>query len=287
MNDKKYLSDVYQQYIGGALSKKNLEGRLYKYLLDNLDRYRLFDRDQDQWSEFLSWLYPRLSRAIDIYRDQGSSFDAYIAGLVYNASREYRCREADRNMTEYVCWRAKAEEMRLHENEPEYQEPRKNVSIPDDIHPRQVLFLLLKSYYYVSDEFAGQVAKAIGMEAEVVITMIDELRDRRARRQAELVDLLERIQCQHYRCLAYEKRMIAAHPGTEYREKMKDRFERAKKRLHNMKRRLGKVQTSASNRMIAEILGIPKGTVDSGLSKIKNHLAASEDPALRCNPAGV
>jgi DNA-directed RNA polymerase specialized sigma24 family protein len=37
-----------------------------------------------------------------------------------------------------------------------------------------------------------------------------------------------------------------------------------------MKKRLGKMRTAASNRMIAEVLGVPLGTVDSSLYAIKN-----------------
>jgi DNA-binding MarR family transcriptional regulator len=233
----------------------------------------MFNGNSERWNEFLSWLYPRLSRAIDLYRNLGSSFDAYITGLVNSAAREYRCRESDHNVTEYVCWRAKAEETTLYENEPEYLEERKSISIPDDLNPKQILFLLLKAYFFVSDEFVEQVAKAIKMDVSEIHGLIDELRKRRSEKEAEIMDLRERIHCQHYRCLAYEKRMNNAQPGTELYEKMKNRLERARKRYKTMKKRLGGKRMSASNRMIAEILGIPRGTVDSSLFAIKNRFA--------------
>jgi hypothetical protein len=104
--------------------------------------------------------------------------------------------------------------------------------------------------------------------------MIDELRKRRSEKEAEIMDLRERIHCQHYRCLAYEKRMLNTQPGTEHREKMRMRLERAKKRYKTMRKRLCGMRMSASNRMITEILGIPRGTVDSSLFTIKNRLAS-------------
>jgi hypothetical protein len=51
---------------------------------------------------------------------------------------------------------------------------------------------------------------------------------------------------------------------------MKNRFERARKRFYTMRKRLEGMRLSASNRMIAEVLGIPRGTVDSSLFAIKN-----------------
>jgi len=271
------LSDFYRLYIEGNLPKKIFEGRIFQHLLNNFEKFRMFNGDRERWNDFLSWLYPRFARAIDLYRDLGSSFDAYITGLVNSAAREYRFRETDHNITEYVCWRAKAEENMLFENEPEYLEEKKAVPIPDDINPKQVLFLLLKSYFFVTNEFVEQVAKAIGMDASVVQGMIDELRKRRSEKEAEIMDLKERIHCQHYRCLAYEKRMLNAQPGTEHHEMMKRRLERAKKRYKTMRKRLCGMRMSASNRMIADILGIPRGTVDSSLFAIRNRLASGLD----------
>ena len=273
MKRRKPLSELYQLYVTGNLSKKDFEGRIFKYLLDNFKRYRLFDKNRDRWEEFLSWLYPRFARAIDLYRDMGSSFDAYISGLVHGASREYRCREADHRMTEYICWQARAEEMLVCENESEYPESHDDISIPEGIKPRQVLLLLLKSYYRVPEEYVKRVACAIGMDSGLVINMVDELKKRRSEREAKIVNYRERLHCQHYRCLAYQKRMTVAQPGTEYYERMKGRLERAERRYLTMKNRLGGMRLDASNQMIAEILGIPKGTVDSSLFRIKNHLA--------------
>ena len=248
---------------------------MFKYLLDNFERYRVVEGNKSRWNEFLSWLYPRLARAIDLYRDIGSSFDAYITSLVHSAAKEYRCREADHRITEYACWQARAEEMSVCESECEYLESCEDISIPSGIKPKHVLLLLLKSYYLVSDEFVSRVAGAIGMKTEAIMKMIYELKKLRCEREIEILNLRDRLYCQHYRCLAYQKRMSAAQPGTDYYKKMEDRCERARKRFYTMKKRLGKMRVDASNRMIADVIGIPKGTVDSGLFAIKNYLAST------------
>jgi len=273
MMGEKSLSDLYQLYAKGEIPKKDVEGRMFLYLLENCERYNLFDGNRDRWEEFLSWAYPRFSKAIDQYRDLGSSFDAYITSLVHYAAREYRSREADHYITEYACWKAKAEEMRLLESEREYGENRKEVFIPGDINPRQVLFLLLKSYYFVTDDFVGKVAKTIGMSSESIESLIDKLRKQRSVQEVKILEMREHLYCQYYRCLAYQKRMTSAQPGTDYHEMMVCRLERARKRYDTMKKRLGKMRMAASNRMIAELLGIPKGTVDSSLFAIKSYLA--------------
>ena len=108
MKCEKPLSDLYQEYVMCKIRKKELEGKIFQYLLDNQERFHIFKGNSDRWNEYLSWLYSRLSRAIDLYRDMGSSFDAYITSLVHRAAKEYRCRETDHYVTEYTCWQARA-----------------------------------------------------------------------------------------------------------------------------------------------------------------------------------
>ena len=266
------LSGLYQMYAMNNLSRRNLEVKIFQYLLDNYKRFRLFNKNKDRWNEFISWLYPRLGKAIDRYTELGSSFDTYIIGLVHNAAREYRCRESEHYMAEYICWKAMAEDMLIQEKEPEYSEGHNDISLPKDIYPRQILFLLLKSYYFVTDEFAERVSRTIGMEFTVVKAMIDELRNKRSRKEAEILSLRERVHSQHYRCLKFQKRLEGIQAGTEYHTKMKERWERARRRFCAMRKRLRGMSVSPSNRLIAEVMGIPQGTIDSGLFSIKNRL---------------
>ena len=284
MKSQRPLTDLYNSYVSGNLPKKELEGRIFEYLLNNYDKYRVFSGDTDRWNEFISWLFPRVRRAIDSYRDMGSTFEAYINCLVHRTSMEYRNRETDHRITEYVFWQARAEEMNVCETEIEYMEAPKKFFVPEGINPRQILLLLLKSYYFVSEEYVMKVAQAIGVQAKVIQNMIEKIKNMRADREAEILELRERIYCQHYRCLAYQKRMNVSQQGTVYYERMKDRFERATKRFFTMKKRLGGMRLDASNRMIAEVIGISKGTVDSALFALRNQLSSSAFDQYREKP---
>ena len=270
MKSDNTLVNLYQLYETGNMSKKDLEGRIFRYLFDNFKRYRVLSGNRDQWEDFLGWAYPRLVKAIDLYKNQGSSFDAYITGLVYCASKEYRNREIEHCLTEYECWKVKAEEVFLRENEPEYSGQKKELLIPEGIKPRQILFLLLKSYFFVTDDFVEKIALAIGINPEVIWSLIEELKKMSSKKENEIYNLRERIHSQHYRCLAYQKRLSYVLPGTEYYTRLNDRLERARKRFHSMRKRLKGIRMGATNKMIAKVLGIPKGTVDTALSVVKN-----------------
>lgn len=297
MMQERPLTLLFKQFKNKEITKSDLEGRIFQYLLKNLARYRLFGRNRECWEDFLSWLYPRLARAIDQYHDIGSSFDAYISAIINGVSKEYRRREADHTITELTCWQAKAEE--ICDNETEYSgwEPHelssampsapaadscdtKDISLCKRIHPRQILVLALKSYYCISQEMVGKVSQATGIDYKEINTMIQEIKKLRSIKDKEILELRERVYCQHYRVLAYQKRMQCAQDGSDYQYMMKDRFERARKRYFTMKKRLQGIRRTASNRMIAAILGIPRGTVDTTLSAVKNRRLNSADKAV-------
>jgi hypothetical protein len=278
------LSELYHQYNEGGLKKKEFEGVLFQYLVDNFERYHLFEGNRDRWIDFLSWLYPRLSRAIDVYKEAGASFDSYITSIIHWSAKEYRSREADHYVTEFACWKAKAEETLVCSAEPEYPDTKAPaLPVKDIATPRQIIILLLKSYYLVSDDFLNRIASSIGMKKESIRKMVDELRRRRMAREEEIRELRERIQCQYYRCLSFQYRLASAFPGTAYYEKLKCRLERARKRFFSMRKRLEGIRIDATNRQIAEVMGIPKGTVDSNLHMVRERWRMEEEQGYSRN----
>jgi hypothetical protein len=270
MQETSTLEELFTQYSQGKLTQKELEGLIFQFILDHYQRFHLFDWSRDKCADYLSWLYPRLSRAVEAYQNTGASFDAYIGSLVHWSAREYRAREAEHYITEYACWKARAEEMEVCSPEPEYAEPQP--PIPPVSNPRQVLILLLKAYFYVSEDFLSRAAPALGIGQEKLRMLVEELRALRLRRDEEIRGLQERIHCQYYRCIAFEKRIESFSEGSVGYIRMKGKMVRAKNRLKAMKERLATMRIEATNRQIATVLGVPKGTIDSGLYRIKKNL---------------
>jgi hypothetical protein len=262
------LTDLLNRYALGHFDRKELEGKIYQFILDNYQRFHPYKWSKDDFMDYLCWLYPRLSRAIDRYKDTGASFDAYVASLIRWSIREYRARETDHRITENTCWKTQAGETEVHSPEPVYLEPEPVYDTAPN--PRQILVLLLKSYHYVSDDFLRRIAPAVGIDADKLGGMMEELREMRLEREDEIRGLQERIHCQYYRCMAFEKRMLYSMEGSAKYERMKGCLDRARKRLAAMRKRLASVKMGASNRQVANVLGVPKGTIDSSLYAIKN-----------------
>lgn len=295
---KSSLTELQTEYASGKLDRKLLEGMIFQYLLDNYEKYRLFNGNRDKWIDFIGWFYPRMSRAVDLYRDTGSTFDAYISAILKWASKEYKAKEAEHKTTELACWKARAEEMELCSPEPDYYTDL--CGGPDDgelwtsrtktriffplmnMSKRQILILLLKSYYFIDQNLLNKVSKTVGMGINELQAMIDKLHEIRAKKEDYIHTSRERIHSQYYRCLAFQQRLATALPGTARYQKLINYTERAKLKYKTMKKRFGKIHIDATNQQIADVLNIPKGTVDSALHYLKERWTMTvNQPAVK------
>ncbi|MDR2245506.1 MAG: hypothetical protein LBE17_02345 [Treponema sp.] len=267
MCDNLPLDSFLQTYHEGKIDKKELEGIIFDYILKNGAKFGLGRWPEDECIDFLSWFYPRIGRAIDKYRDVGSSFDAYMSTIILWASKEYIRVETSHRMLEQTYWDMRTQEIAVHEHEPAYGDraaPFKPVN-----NPRQALMLLLKSYYFVSEDFIDRAAPAIGIEKERLKSFIEQLRNLRIHRDDAIKGTRDRMHTLYYRCISLERRVNAALPGSARYEKIKSRLERARSQLSAMRIRFKRMRTKATNQQVALVLGIPKGTIDSNLFAIK------------------
>jgi hypothetical protein len=268
MKDSLPLTKLLNRYSLGLISKKDLEGHIFKFILDNYQQFHPYGWDKEDYMDYLCWLYPRISRAIENYQDTGASFDAYINSLVHWGSKEYRALETDHHVAEYTCWKAKAlDDAACHEEEDVYSEPEPAFTSVSN--PRQVLVLLLKSYYYMSPDFLDRISPALNIDKEKLGQLIEGLRMLRLQREEEIRELQERIHSQFYRCIVFEKKLRLTSPNSGRHEKMKRCLARGRKRLESMRKRLAGMKTVASNRQVAQILESAKGTIDAHLFTVK------------------
>jgi hypothetical protein len=270
MHDYLPLDSCLAQFYEGEVSKKELEGFIFEYILNNYRNFYLNDWEEDECVDFLCWLYPRLSRAIDNYRYEGASFTAYMGALVRLSAKEFRLLEKEHRLIERTYWGAAAEDMFVRNPEPDYlSESETKRPFRSVTNPRQALILLLKSYSCVSEDFIARAAPAIGMSKETLMQHVESLRSMRFEQDLEIRSLRERIYGQYFRCKTFERRRDASPEGTPRYYMMQKKLERAEKRLKGMKKALKAIKSGASNRQVARILGVPKGTIDSTIHAVK------------------
>jgi hypothetical protein len=266
------LNTLMKRYTGGELGRKDFEGRIFQFIIDNPGFFRLSGWDKEAYIDYLCWFYPRLSRAIEAYVNTGSSFGAYINTMVRWSSKEYRAREMEHGIVEYTYWEAWSHD--VYEVKPVYSKARDTEIVPrvkrkNIATTRQILILLLKSYAFVSDRFIEQIAYFLDIESAQLKEWISKIKAIRLKHDEEIRRLKEHIHSQFYRCLCFERRLKALSPSCPRYQRMKECLERGRIRLDAMKKRLEGFSVSASNRLIAEVLGLPKGTVDSSLFAVR------------------
>jgi hypothetical protein len=269
------LQRAYNDYCQNKMEKKELETKIVSCILECPQRFYLNRWKQDETFDFLCWVYPRLGRSIDRYKDQGSTFDAYIGSVIRMSYKEFYLQKKDKAAMEYSWWNARAEELYAASDVPHYDgvdvtssDAERSVIMPVK-NQRQVLFLLLKCYYFLSEDFVDKIAPALNIHKDELIMMINNLHELRKRQEDEIDLLRRRINSQYYRCLCFESRMKAAPEGSAHFEKMKRCLDRGRMRLRSMRKHLSRMRLNASNRQVAELLGVPKGTIDSSLHALK------------------
>jgi DNA-directed RNA polymerase specialized sigma24 family protein len=272
MQDTFSLNVLYKNYTSGLIERKEFEGLLFRIILDDLDRFNPYRWKRDECCDYVSWLYPRLRRAIESYRDSGSSFESYISSIVRWSAKEYRAMMINHQVIEYAAWSARVPDMYAGNAEPEYPEIKNETAAPVKRakNPRQLLILILKCYYYLSDDFIERAAPAVGLKSSELKLIMEKLRKQRLLHDDRVRSLRERIYCQFYRCIILEKQLKAAPVDSTPAIKLKTRLERSRIRLEKMRKRLARIRVYASNLEIAKTLGIPKGTIDSNLHALKS-----------------
>ncbi|MDR1400542.1 MAG: hypothetical protein LBJ41_11520 [Treponema sp.] len=264
-----HLSNLRDQYTSGCLTHKDFEGRVFQTLLDDFKQFNLFNHDQEAFFDCLVWLYPRLIIAIDTYKDIGSSFDAYICSFVRLAAKEYRVCEFNHHITEYAYWEARAKEAgesdtTLVEATFEVMEVFKPVN-----NPRQVIILILKSYCVITEESVRRMSPAIGMSMKQLTNMLDKIRELRSKKDDRIHKLQERMYYYFYCYVTYRKKLEVIPEDFARRETCHECMNKVLEHHARLKQQLGSISRQASNQQVAEVLGIPQGTVDSALSAIK------------------
>jgi DNA-directed RNA polymerase specialized sigma24 family protein len=263
----------YRQYKKKHIDENGLAACIFNYILSSRsNEYGLFFRNGGDRADFLCWLYPRLLNSIRNYRKDGGTFDAYIATVVRYSCREYNSLNERAYLAENIYSMDCARESEAREPEEAYEQEASGA--PAGLSPAQMLVVMLKSYYFVTDELVSKAAPVIGIDADVLGGMIDTLHRLRLKKEAQAAKLTSGIHRLYYRRLEYEKRIEAKFEDKTVCSAISARVERIRLRMDRMRKRLKAMRLEATNKEVAEVLGLPKGTVDSRLAIIKSKTAA-------------
>jgi hypothetical protein len=264
------LNDLYTRYAAGLLKKAALETAIFKAVQKSLQRFGMVGWTRNECDDFVSSLYPRISRAIDMYQETGSNFDNYIGSVVSLAAKEFRSHQVHSYVEEAAAWITQIPEMYACENESVYNDEAEETGQQGQLkNPRQLLILILKCCNHVSPEFLERAAPRLDIDSNVINRLIDHLKEYRKKNEMENAILRERVNRQFFRCILFEKKIQLLSDDSPLVPRLKKQLEQEQNRLKKTRNRLIKMRIEPSNRQIAQLLGISKGTVDSALHTLK------------------
>jgi hypothetical protein len=267
-----HLTFFYSRFQKKQIDENGLAVCIFKYMLNSRDcEYGLFFKNNEDRADFLCWLYPRLLTSIRNYRKNGSTFDAYIATVIRYAYREYNYLNEGRDPVGSVYLECSARELEVHDTE-EIYDSEEAPATPGILSPNQMLVILLKSYYFVTDALLRKAAPVIGLEVEALGAMVDNLHNLRLKKEAYAAKLTSSIHALYYRRISYEKQLEIKFEDKTLCASISTRIGRIRQRMEKMRKRLKAMRLEATNKEVADVLGIPKGTVDSRLAAIKNKI---------------
>jgi hypothetical protein len=144
--------------------------------------------------------------------------------------------------------------------------------VPDDpAHRRRYLFLLLRNAYHVGEREIRLFARATGYDSDWLTERITNLKETLMPR----IERLRALRCRRTR--AYSQLLVAENElrlevDDGEQRRLRKRIGRLRKIMRQAAEDIARIPLHPTHRAIAEELGIPKGTVDTGMRWIKQRI---------------
>jgi DNA-directed RNA polymerase specialized sigma24 family protein len=248
-------------------------------------KYGFTDEDR---GDFLLFILPRLQSMLSTYKDKGRPFEAYLFytlkyqlktfikqkrhhKLRYGVSKRYEFWNSD-NGGDRDC-AAENTSARSYRSSPNIDRLLEDLLQIKKIQKKalrfRLLLLLLKCCEQVSERHIELVSEFTGKDITWLKACISELKllqERRRERRALLIEKRNRFYFR-LRCLETEKSMAG---GSLQKAALNEKILQCTKRLSKLRKEIAAVPRTACNKDIAELLSLPKGTVDSSLYYLKH-----------------
>ncbi|UCF95805.1 MAG: hypothetical protein JSV89_11530 [Spirochaetaceae bacterium] len=276
---------AYYQNTGLGLAEivKRLSLRIYNYPRGK------FQAGEDDCGEFYLFFYPRLLRSLARFEDRGKPFEWYFNSILRWHYKAY----CSQKRQEQSRWAVARNALFW-----EHPEPVMGAYLPnsgsdghENIIPidrlgrsrdttwrRRILFLALKNARQLDEAGVAWISDLTGIGQDHLIGMIERLRASLYKRELRLHKLYYRQNRAFTKILLLQQELLwEVDPGrkVELALSLCD----LRKTLHGLQGRIRRVRLHPSNRQIAELLQIPKGTVDTSLFWLRRQLLRSDNHA--------
>ena len=269
---------VYYQSTGLGLSEivKRLSLRIYNYPVGK------FRASEDDCGEFYLFFYPRLLRTLKHFQDRGKPFEWYLNSVLRWHYKVY-CSRKRKDQTRWAVARNvlfwELPEPGLVVPAPSLRSDRGRRIIPIDRFGgsrentcrKRILFLALKNARHLDDSAISWISDLTEIEEDHLIAMVERLRASLYKRELRLHKLYGRQNKILTKVFLLQQDLL-----WEVDPKIKSELAfslcELGTALRSVQRRIRRVRLHPSNRELAELLQVPKGTIDTSLYWLRRQL---------------
>ena len=272
------LSQLVAAYRNNELSFEDIEEKLSLFVYEYPRKYRRWDLDL--CSEFFEFFNPRIRLAADRFVDRGIPFESYLGSLVFFQMKTFLLRKREARERENVVLVADYHDNKgLYDGRGQGTGPlfagELNVSYHGKIRKKKgkkrVFYMAMTNPERLDEGDIRKLAEFTGYRADYIRNCRDALNGKLAEKKEKAASLLERRNAVYCRYLVLQDRLRReVEPAA--RELLEKRLEKARYKIERISRKLAVKNIRITHRDIADVLNIPKGTVDSSLYYLKRTL---------------
>lgn len=290
---KKSMTDLVLKYQKTGEGESELFNELFLVIYEIPRRF--YRGGSEECSDFLMYIYPRLKRFVKSFVYKGIPFEHFLRKNLYCQYKNYfkRSKDADTewdtfsdagfwDVHEFQEWaRVPVDRATFSEKESKgYSDKVKEVfkidetgQIQDESMKRRVLYCFLKNAELCCEEVIQKISRITGFCAGWLSDCVASLRGKIYNREGVYRIFHERRNRAYFKLNVLKKRYHGA-IDAETKRMYQERINRQLDILRRGKTQLEKTRRVATNREVAQIVGVPKGSVDSGMYGLKKKLKA-------------
>lgn len=200
------LEKVIQLYRDGVISEKEALNRTIEAIWQNPQYFKINRLQEDNLSDFIIYLFPRIERSLSIFDPELSSYRTFISGIVTSCLRTWyknhykkkaqRMAIDEYSIEEYMLEAAEAEES--YNPEHNLEDKIQLDDIPEEakkflfsMHRKippvtKIMVLMLKSQHYLTPSLIGKISKATGVKEEKLLDMVLIIKQKVFRKEKDL-----------------------------------------------------------------------------------------------------
>jgi hypothetical protein len=247
---------------------------IYKYIR----RYKYFDADDCH--DFILYFYPTLIKALQNFRDMGKPFEYYLSFLITRRVKTFLKRKLHSKELAHTSASLYALNGRLYtesaEPEPEPDPRIKKIleinnkgKIDNQAARKRFLLYAVKRADDLTPEHVEMVAALTRCEEQWLRRIVFRFKSELESKQKRLSRYVRRKNSLFVQKIMLEKK-IRRELNRENKIELRNELRKTNELFKEVLRRIRRLSMSPSHREMAGALSIPKGTIDTSLSRLKH-----------------